>query len=520
MISHRMKINALVSIMLLLAGSFSPAGQAQEIPSLWQEVGTGIQYREFYLPGPNHLYVARMEQANPLVTLETGVAQGRLSGGLETVREMAGRYNQAIGYWGEEWGRREQVVVAINGSFFNPESGVPTSGQVQAGWYAKRFDERHSGSGFAWTLDRGAFIGGCVVHRPGKQLITHLGTGGTIPFDAINTPRGEDELVVYTPQYDATTLTDEEGLEILVELSRPMLILPEPGMVTGTVRLVRDQLGSTPIPFDAIVLSASGKARDKLKGQLQVGDEIGISQEIRHLEPDCRTASPLSWTKTYASLGASYVLLKDGVLQGNNDLGAVLRNPRTAIAYNQRYIFFIVVDGRDQLRSLGMSMVELGVFAKTSLGAAWGVALDGGGSSTMVVNGEVKNYPNANLPDQNPGPEAQTPQPTSGPAAPADGRQRVERAVANGLMMVVVQPRETSARFKPGDPVATVDSETLLRLGPGTNYAILSVLAPGSAGVVVDHPLNGVLAKDHYWWKVAFGELVGWVSESLLVSQP
>jgi hypothetical protein len=41
-------------------------------------------------------------------------------------------------------------------------------------------------------------------------------------------------LIVYTSHYDANTLTDNSGVEILVALSRPMM-MPEPAMITGTV---------------------------------------------------------------------------------------------------------------------------------------------------------------------------------------------------------------------------------------------------------------------------------------------
>lgn len=496
---------------------------------LWQFLAPGIQYREFYLPTPNHVYVARMDRAAPGVTLETSISQGRLSGELETVRDMAARYDQAINYWGEDWGTRNQVVVAINGYFFDTETGVPWSGQVHSGWYAKRFDDRQSGSGFAWTLDKNAFIGGCVFHTPSKQFITHLTTGETFTFDGINVPRSEDELIIYTPQYDATTLTDEEGIEVLVELERPMMIIPSPAMINGTVREIRDGYGSTPIPFDHIVLSANGKAANRLRGNFAVGDEIGISQEIRHLESDCSTPLSLSWTKTYAALGGSFVFLRDGVIQGLHELGALLHNPRTAVAFNDRYIYFIVVDGRSQLRSLGMSMAEIAVFAKLTLGAVWGVALDGGGSSTIVVNGEVKNKPNveltslgktngptATVPEQNiPAPKVQM-SPLASP--PKDTPNNiVERVVANGLMMVVVQPKERSSRFNPGDRVITTgQAQVQARLGPGTNYYALDALLPNREGLILDHPMSGVLAKDSYWWKVDFEEVVGWVPEDRL----
>lgn len=485
------------------ASSMPEIGKVAETVAPWRQVGEGIDYREFYLAGPNHVYVARLDRSNERATIESSIAQGRLSGGLETVRAMAERYDQAVNYWGESWGERNQVVVAINGFFYDPQTGIPQSGQVHSGWYARRFDDRQNGSGFAWTLDRRAFIGGCVRHNRNKQVITLLESGETLPLEAINAPRGLDDLVVYTPQYDANTLTDADGLEILVELSRPMLILPAPGMITGTVRGVYDGRGATPIPFDHVVLSASGEAAARLQGKIHVGEGVGISQELRHFQADCSTPNPDSWVKTYAGVGASFVFLRAGVIQRFVETAPILRTPRTAVAYNEQYIFFIVVDGRDPLASLGMSMVELAVFARNSLGATWGAALDGGGSSTMVVNGALRNHPNTDVD------EAQ-----SGNAA---GGQ-VERAVANGLMMVASQPREQAQQFQVGQAVRTI-SQANLRLGPGTNYAALEYLAPGQAGAILPHPLNGLLAKGTYWWKVRFGEREGWISAELLAAE-
>jgi hypothetical protein len=224
--------------------------------------------------------------------------------------------------------------------------------------------------------------------------------------------------------------------------------------------------------------------------------------------PDCRTPNPLSWEQAYTSVAGSFIFLSGGVILPLDDLGAVLRNPRTAIALNENYIYFMVVDGRDSLRSLGMSMAELGVFAKTRLGAVSGIALDGGGSSTMVVNGQVVNNPNAEL---------DKPAPSVAPSPGASTVSKIERVVANGMLMVVVQPKEQSKSFQAGRAVSIIDTgEVNLRLGPGTNYAPLGVVSPGSRGVVLEHPLNGVLAKGYYWWKIDFGGLVGWVNQDSL----
>ena len=476
-------------------GAITPSpGQA----GLWQNLAAGIDYREFILPQPEHIYVTRLERANQKAIIETSLAQGRLGGGLETVRDQALRYDQALSYWDGEWGERYQVVAAINGGFFDPQSGLLSNGMVQSGWYARRFENRQTVGGFAWRLDRQAFVTECLVSAPGKQQVVLLKSKKTAPFDGINIPREKDQLVIYTPQYGPVTPSANSGLEFLVETGRPLMILPYPEMVTGTVRAVIEDKGENFIPFDHIILSAGGKTAQALKGQLQPGDQIGVAQEIRHLDGGCRKERSEGLEQTYAGLAGSDIFLRQGEVQPLNDLGAVLRNPRTAVALSEQYVYFIVVDGRDQMRSLGMSMVELAVFAKLYLGATWGVAMDGGGSSTMVVKGEVKNNPNAE---------------TVVRARP----DKIERVVANGLMMVLAQPIQQSQRFKAGDIVTvSQDGDANLRLGPGTNYTPLAVLPPGSQGIVLAHPLNGVLAKSYSWWKIVFGETAGWISESVL----
>ncbi len=180
---------------------------------------------------------------------------------------MAARYDQAINYWGESWGQRNRVVVAINGYFFNLSTGRPLSGQIQSGWYAQRFSDYVGDAGFAWNLDRSAMIGKCVYHTPRFQFFTILRSGETRKVNGINLERSMDELILYTPQYNATTGTDNNGVEVLVEMSRPTLVLPEPAMALGRIVKIRDLRGNTPIPFDHVVLSATGEFADGLAFQ-------------------------------------------------------------------------------------------------------------------------------------------------------------------------------------------------------------------------------------------------------------
>jgi hypothetical protein len=93
-----------------------------------------------------------------------------------------------------------------------------------------------------------------------------------------------------------------------------------------------------------------------------------------------------------------------------------------------------------------------------------------------------------------------------------------ERAVANGLMMVVVEPISKTFTFTPTDQVVTLYNSNV-RLGPGTNYDVITTVPVSTTGVILDHMngLNGVLAKNYHWWKVEFPEgVIGWIAESLL----
>lgn len=73
---------------------------------------------------------------------------------------------------------------------------------------------------------------------------------------------------------------------------------------------------------------------------------------------------------------------------------AAARHPRTAVGWDvdSRQLWLVVVDGRQSPHSVGMSLPELaGLFE--SLGAEEALNLDGGGSTTLVVGGELVNRP-------------------------------------------------------------------------------------------------------------------------------
>ena len=470
---------------------------AASVLAQWTEVAPGIEYRSFTIAGPNRVFVTRMDRNHPDCIIESSIGSGYLRDGRETVTGMANRYQDTINYWGQDWGNRTHVVAAINGDYFNPSTGMPTSGQIHSGWQCRRFMEYSGGSGFVWKLNRDCFIGGNV--RNGTvfdQQRVYFANGSYMVPTRVNEPRlpNSSEFVVYTCHYAEHTYTDNNGVEVLVEMSRPLVALPQdPNLsVDGIVRSIRQNAGSTPIPFDHVVLSASGSQATQLLNNVAVGDTIKFRWEIKDYGTEGQVPTPpADWTKAYASIGGAGYVLKNGIVPSSDwagNIGAIERHPRTAVAYNDNYVFFVVCDGRSTA-SIGMTFTEVGQFCRDYLGATHAITQDGGGSSALWVNGQIKNVP------------------SDGP----------ERAVANGLLMVNVRAKEVSTRFQSGQPVRTKAVATP-RLGPGNNYGELPSVPALTTGTVLNHPLRGVRATGTMWWKVQFGDATGWVDETLLES--
>jgi hypothetical protein len=455
----------------------------------WTPVIPGVDLREFSLTGPNRAFVARMDRSNPKLIIESGLPWGTLQGDRQTVSEIAAHYDGSLSAWGETWGARTKVVAAINGSYFDLGTGEPNNGMVVGGWYTKMFAELGGWSGFAWMNNRAAFVGACVDHVEDSRTIQNLINGDVLTFAGINKNVKDDQLVIFTPTYDAFSPGQKGGVEVLVGLYQPLGLRHHSKPTLGTVLSVHEGQDRIPIPFDTVVLSARGSAAKQLLDSVRTGDVLSFSLQILHYEADCRTRSPFDFAGTYASLGGTLPFLREGKITPFEDEGASQRHPRTAVCFNDEWLYFVVIDGRKADYSVGMTIPELAAFCKDELGATWGVNQDGGGSSTLWVDGEVVNRP-------------------------SDGN---ERRVANGLMIVEVDPMQKSDTFSTGATVQTRYA-TNIHHGPGTNYPAITSVAEGVEGVVLPNlaGLGGVLAKDTHWWKARFDGVEGWVDEAAL----
>ena len=115
-------------------------------------------------------------------------------------------------------------------------------------------------------------------------------------------------------------------------------------------------------------------------------------------DPSEVTARELADSGVWQAFSFGPVLVADGAvsIDPSAEVGkAMASNPRTAIGIiDDLHYLFVVADGRTA-ESEGLSLYELAQFME-QLGAETAYNLDGGGSSTMVFNGELVNMPTTN----------------------------------------------------------------------------------------------------------------------------
>lgn len=145
----------------------------------------------------------------------------------------------------------------------------------------------------------------------------------------------------------------------------------EKGYVIRNGIVYRDQAGSA----DVLCIYADGS--------------MGISK------PSGATAQELVDLGVWQAFSFGPALVADSriAVSQNQEVGkAMASNPRTAVGLiDSLHYVFVVADGRTS-ESVGLSLYELADFMQ-QLGVKTAYNLDGGGSSTMVFNGEIINRP-------------------------------------------------------------------------------------------------------------------------------
>lgn len=253
------------------------------------------------------------------------------------------------------------AMAAINASYFAPDGEIlgitKMDGTIVSTTYFTRSALGIAANGVPFIGQVG-YNGSVTMH------------GATVSISGVNCERGADSLVLYNRYFDATTNTNEYGQEYIVR----------DGKVVGIHQ------ANSSIPEKGFVVSVHGTAKDAF-ANVKVGDKVTVVQDI---------GSP--WTNASVVVSAGPTLVKGGQVeitdqeeQFPNDI-TYGRAPRTAVGIMANgNLLLAVVDGR-QDSSIGCTLTEMGELMK-KFGAVDAVNYDGGGSSEMVVGGQVMNSP-------------------------------------------------------------------------------------------------------------------------------
>lgn len=347
------------------------------------QVGAGTNYTEYNVKsGPWRIHVMDIDINKSALEFRTVKASG-----FQQISEMKAVLEDEETY----------VVGGVNGDFFDSR-GVLTNAQVLDGELYKKPDPTREILVFDEAFK--PWIG--TTNFSGEISDDNF----SVAIDGINETRGGNEVNIYNRFYGNSTGTNMHGTEIALKLDgKQRLNVPVEFVITR----IKKNEGDMDLADDDLVISAQGISANPFS-TLQVDDTVSVQINLNPFEGEIIEA-----------IGGSTQFLKDGVITSNWEE----RHPRTAVGFSQdtSTVYFVVVDGR-QSASIGMMLSEMGQFL-INIGATHAINLDGGGSSTLVVQDEVANDP-------------------------SDG---IERSVANALFVTIPNPGdgETSRiQLRPG----------------------------------------------------------------------
>lgn len=273
------------------------------------------------------------------------------------------------------------VVVATNADFYE-EGGYSTNYIVVDGQMVSMAHQNFSAIGF--DNKNRPFIGRINYNA---RLITK---NSTRQLSGINKKRLQNELIIYNGFNGKSTRTNKWGAEASLRLLHKPLINDT---ILAVVEQKQNHAGNMLIPADYFILSGHNESSLFIKDSLSTGDTVRIVINVGGM-PD----------KLEDMLGGFTQLVTNGensAMQSFDQEGnpaarerfALARHPRTAIGFNKEKtkLFLMTVDGR-QPASAGMTLEELGDYM-AGLGCWQALNFDGGGSTTMVIDGKVVNVP-------------------------------------------------------------------------------------------------------------------------------
>ena len=274
--------------------------------------------------------------------------------GRATVKQMSSEYN---------------AIAAINASYFALSGEILGNTKINGVVAGTTYYTR---STMGINADGSAIFGRTSYYGKITLGSVSLNIGG------VDCERGADTVVIYNLHQGATTGTNDFGVEYIV--------------TDGIVTDIRVNKGNSEIPLNGYVISAHGKAAELFQNT-QIGDRAIFDESIIDVD------STVDFDRATQVIGAGPRLVKDGTVYVNvdeeefpNDI-KLGRAPRSAVGVTQYGDYILaIVDGR-QAHSKGCTLQEWASILLNDFGAVNAINLDGGGSTELVIKGDIVNSP-------------------------------------------------------------------------------------------------------------------------------
>ncbi len=267
------------------------------------------------------------------------------------------------------------TVVGVNGDLYNNEHGFPTGIFMRHGVLQGRPTAQRSTLGIG--LD-----GLLRIARVGFLGNWGLGDGPRERLNEFNRPPGRSSVGLFTRSWGEQTPAAKKAVDVVIgglAAARPGADMP------GEVVEVR-RGGGTPIPKGGAVLQATGVDAARLEQLAAPGTPF-----VTRL-----TLKPW-WQQVEDAIGGGPALVRGGrvalpTTEQFTSVQLLVRHPRTAVGQlKDGRIVLVAADGRSS-RSHGLTMRQL-ADELVRIGVVTGMALDGGGGTTLAFDGELLNDP-------------------------------------------------------------------------------------------------------------------------------
>ncbi|MBO9199377.1 MULTISPECIES: phosphodiester glycosidase family protein [Niastella] len=349
-----------------------------------RRMSPGVFYKHYHTNSPiRQIHVMEIDLNESTINLQAVKSGGVINGPKETVQTMFADHDIFRGH---------DVTAGINCDFFTSQGPAPLYNprHMMIGDGEILWDTTLNRTVFGITENRVPFI----TKLEGAYSVTAGSTNRVI--NHINRYGGTDQLIMYNRFKGTTTGTAAGGTEVR--------IVPVNGngdwKANATISckvLAKSSSGNMALDSGEAVLYGLGTAKTFLDG-INVNDIITLNLKVIADSMGLTNIKQLTggWTRLIKN-GANFA---DSSVKDEGGASWDLPEPRTAIGHNQTKdkIYFVVVDGREEGVSEGMTLVEMASLMMY-LGCFQALNLDGGGSSTMVGNlAELRNDPSDNPP--------------------------------------------------------------------------------------------------------------------------